>query len=189
VILDRSAPVTETESEQLNGAATREPSPESPPELNGNGGLAREQGMQRQADISQERDRHAAAADFAAIIEPLEVRAGKRLNGPGLRRCRAAYDENPDGFRLVAHDALERAVVNPLGLLVRMVRDGDHLLEPPPYPADGLTIRDERAVEEMLAEKRLPPLFCASCRRPREVGAWSKCLCGRPWSESKAAVA
>src|SRR5207249_9390877 len=68
-------------------------------------------------------------ASFDAIVAPLEAAAGKRLNGAGLPACRAAFNENPEGFERVAGRALERASSNPLGLLIRMVRDGDHLEE------------------------------------------------------------
>jgi hypothetical protein len=165
-----------------------------PAELNGNG-LARDRGMHAAAsrDLS-ERDMHAAAAAagverlidetvtlvnangdsvvlpaqvvFEKAIGPLEASAGKRLNGPGLQLCRAAFRENPDGFRLIAADALARALVNPLGLLVRMVRDGDHRQEAPPPPETD----DERRVrwleEEMAARENgrgKAPVVCPSC--------------------------
>jgi hypothetical protein len=71
-----------------------------------------------------------AAAGFDAIIEPLEVSAGKPLNGRGRQVCLAGYEENPEGFRLVAGEAQARAARNALGLLVRMVLDGDHRIPP-----------------------------------------------------------
>jgi hypothetical protein len=71
-------------------------------------------------------------ASFDAIVAPLEAAAGKRLNGSGRTACLAAFDESPEGFERIAGKALERAQVNPLGLLIKMVRDGDHLEESRP---------------------------------------------------------
>lgn len=68
--------------------------------------------------------------EFDAILAPLEARAGRRLNGRGRAACWRAYLEALDGFLGCAADALERGT-KPLGLLVRMVEDGDHLLDVP----------------------------------------------------------
>lgn len=69
------------------------------------------------------------AAKFNAIVAPLERISGK-LNGRGRSDCIRAFDENPEGFRLCATQALiqarRRGYANPLGLLVKMVRDGQH---------------------------------------------------------------
>jgi hypothetical protein len=105
----------------------------------------------------------AAAAGFDAIIEPLEASAGKRLNGPGLQLCRAAFRENPDGFQLVAKDAHARALVNPLGLLVRMVRDGDHRQEAPPPPETNDESRVRRLEARMAARENGRVDVCPSC--------------------------
>ena len=84
-----------------------------------------------------------AAADsetFAAIIAPLELLAAnggppEAFNGPGRAEALAAFRESPDGFRACVLKALQRAQSGksqkPLGLLVRMVRDGDHRAAPP----------------------------------------------------------
>jgi hypothetical protein len=101
------------------------------------GETVREGGLQQQ---QQKTEGHTAAAaaceasarEFASILKPLEEASGKRLGGPGLELCRAAFRENPHGFRLCAKHALRRATENALGLLVRMVDDGDHRGVPPP---------------------------------------------------------
>ena len=81
---------------------------------------------------------NAAAAfandEFVALLAPLEAKAGRRLNGAGRGWCVRAFTENPAGFAACARDALERAELSPLGLIVRMVRDGDHRVTPPPPP-------------------------------------------------------
>jgi hypothetical protein len=93
---------------------------------------------QQQQQQEKERSSRAAAADdeFEAILAPLEAEAGKRLNGAGRRWCRQAFTENREGLARCAADALERAH-NPVGLLVRMIRDGDHLLPAPPSSSNG----------------------------------------------------
>jgi hypothetical protein len=179
------APVTETERHRLNGAATRQLPPESRPELNGNGngGLARESMHAAASSSLSERDMHAAAAGFDAIIEPLEVSAGKPLYGRGRQVCLVGYEENPEGFRLIAEDAQARATRNALGLLVRMVLDGDHRL--PPGRLEAIRLGHAK-LNGRRAEKVLPPLLCASCGAPRPADAGTKCRCGRPWRESEA---
>jgi hypothetical protein len=84
--------------------------------------------MQQQEEKSLE-EMHAAAG-FDELIEPLEVSAGKPLFGRGRQVCLAGYEENPEGFRLIADEARARAARNALGLLVRMVLDGDHRIPP-----------------------------------------------------------
>jgi hypothetical protein len=70
-------------------------------------------------------------AAFAEIVAPLEVRTGRRLNGPGRLQCLRAFKENEYGFGACATDALRRGRENPLGLLVKMVRDRDWNVPPP----------------------------------------------------------
>jgi hypothetical protein len=91
-------------------------------------------------------EQHAAAdpaaklklhAPFAEIVAPLEAVAGKRLDGSGLQACLVAFDESPEGFKRTAEGALDRGQVNPLGLLIKMVRDGDHLEEGRPATRRG----------------------------------------------------
>jgi hypothetical protein len=72
---------------------------------------------------------------FAAILAPLEAKAGKRLTGAGRVWCWRALTENEEGFARCAEDVLERARGNPVALLCRVVRDGDHRLTAPPPPA------------------------------------------------------
>ena len=80
---------------------------------------------------SSSRSSSSEADEFAEALAPLESKQGRRLAGTYRDLCAAAYEENPDGFRLVANDALERGF-RPLGLLVKMVREGDHRASAPP---------------------------------------------------------
>ena len=93
--------------------------------------------MQQQQQESEALKAAAAFAneEFVELLAPLEARAGRRLNGAGRGWCLRAFTENPAGFAACVRDALERAELSPLGLLVRMVRDGDHRLTTPPPPA------------------------------------------------------
>ncbi len=65
-------------------------------------------------------------ADFDALVVPLERQVGRPLSGPNRTKCLHAHAENPDGFRRLVDEAGHRGRVNPLGLLVRMVLDGDY---------------------------------------------------------------
>jgi hypothetical protein len=65
---------------------------------------------------------------FDQVIARLEAAASAPLTGPPRRLCMQAFEENPEGFRRCAERALQRARRNPVGLLVRMVRDRDYLL-------------------------------------------------------------
>jgi len=100
--------------------------------------------------------------DFAQSIGELEFQAGRfgprrRLTGRGLEMCRAAHEENPEGFDRLVWDVIARieegGVRSPLGLLVRMVADGDHRLELPPTQAD------------LAAERARPPVPARNGRR------------------------
>jgi hypothetical protein len=91
------------------------------------------------------------AEAFVAAIEPLEAKAGRRMNGPGLAACRHAFSENPDGFRRIALDALARGR-NPLALLIKMVGDGDHSQTPP--PAEDKATRLRRRIAEVERRER-----------------------------------
>jgi hypothetical protein len=72
--------------------------------------------------------------DFDAVVAPLEAvgddHGSKRLNGPGLDWCLSAFSEAPGGFARCAARAYSRwergESRRPLGLLCRMVRDGEH---------------------------------------------------------------
>jgi hypothetical protein len=118
--------------------------------------------MQQQEEKSLE-EMHAAAS-FDAIIEPLEVSAGKPLIGRGRQVCLAAYEENPEGFRLIAEEARVRAARNELGLLVRMVLDGDHRIPPGRIEAIRLghaKLNGRRAPRPIVPSPPPPP--CPSC--------------------------
>jgi hypothetical protein len=62
--------------------------------------------------------------EFAAAIAELERAAGEFLAGPGLGRCRSAFERDPDAFRfLVAKTLRRQASRSLLGLFVRIVDD------------------------------------------------------------------
>ena len=86
------------------------------------------------------------SAEFDDIVRPLEARACRRLGEPGRSVCLEAFYEEPDGFRRTVDAALARGNTNPIGLLVTMVRSGDHRFQAPDHDAverapaaDGLT--------------------------------------------------
>lgn len=81
--------------------------------------------------------------EFRSIVGPLELRLGRPLAGVGLRKCLRAFAMRPAEFRRLAEDALARGSRNPVGLLVRMVEEGDHLRELPAEPWEVYTITDE----------------------------------------------
>lgn len=96
---------------------------------------ARERDSERKHERQQPRRR---GREFDELLLPLE-RIGdeygpKRLNGWGLELCLAAFHEHPEGFAICVGRALgkwrehdpEKPVTNPLGLLVHMVREGEH---------------------------------------------------------------
>ena len=77
-----------------------------------------------------------SAHEFDEIVAPLERRARQRLTRSGRLDCERAFNENPDGFRACVDRALAKGNGSPVGLLVRMCRDGDHdLPKAPPAPA------------------------------------------------------
>jgi hypothetical protein len=67
-----------------------------------------------------------ARARFDAIVALLEEAAGQKLNGPIRALHFAEFEAYPDGFERCARKALKRGHTNPIGLLVKMVRDGEH---------------------------------------------------------------
>jgi len=75
------------------------------------------------------------AASFDETVARLENVVGRRLNGSGRALCLEAFNENERGFRACVDEALRRGQTNPLGLLMRMVRDGDWNV--PPSPTGG----------------------------------------------------
>jgi len=65
------------------------------------------------------------------VVAPLERRSRKALDGDGLDDCLAAFAENAEGFAWRADAALARTKYkNSLGLLVKMVRAGEHRVPP-----------------------------------------------------------
>jgi hypothetical protein len=95
---------------------------------------------------------------FTTIVEPLERRAGVRLNGPGLAVCFRAFIDAPDRFPALARDALARGR-NPVALLVRMVKDGDHRL--PALP--------QQPEQQHRAPAGRPVDTCVSCGQKRPL--------------------
>jgi hypothetical protein len=80
-------------------------------------------------------------AEFAEIVASLEASNGRRLNGSARELCLQAFEQNAFGFAACVSEAGRRGTTNSIGLLVRMVRDGDWdvpALEspraPPPSP-------------------------------------------------------
>jgi hypothetical protein len=67
------------------------------------------------------------AEKFAALVEPLELVAGRRLSGFNRARCYRAFIALPEVFEALVEDTARRATRNPVGLLCRRVIDGDHL--------------------------------------------------------------
>jgi hypothetical protein len=59
-------------------------------------------------------------AEFVRLVAPLEIAAGKVLEGDGRAACLRAFEECPRGFALAAASALEGR--KPIGLLVWMVQ-------------------------------------------------------------------
>lgn len=69
-------------------------------------------------------------AEFNSLVAPLEVLDGRVLNGPGRQACLRAFRTSPDGFRrLVAIAAEKGRHSSKRGLLIHMVRLGDHRLD------------------------------------------------------------
>jgi hypothetical protein len=108
--------------------------------------------------LEQQQQQHASAGDeFSALVSQLESQAAKRLNGPGRSSCLRAFTDNPDGFARCVEEALARGRHSPLGLLVRMVRDGDHQLSAPEavLARESREDRDRARLEELHAEGNL----------------------------------
>jgi hypothetical protein len=75
-------------------------------------------------------------AAFTETVAKLEYDTGRRLSGPYRLACLRAFEQNERGFRACVDAALRRGRENKVGLLVRMVRDGDwNVAPPPPAPA------------------------------------------------------
>jgi hypothetical protein len=105
------------------------------------------------------------SSEFDPLVAPLEAMGDengpKRLNGPGLGWCVDAFNVNPDGFAVCCARALEAGGSgysrSPLGLLCRMVRDGEHRIT----TTHGRRPRDARPRTRSGRVKPLPP--CPEC--------------------------
>lgn len=85
--------------------------------------------------------------DFAALIAPLELRAGARLGDPWRSRALCMFAANEAGVRAVVRGMLKNggpAFQNPLGALCYRLGNGWHELEPlSPPSASGEQARPE----------------------------------------------
>jgi hypothetical protein len=88
-------------------------------------------------ELKQKRQPARRCPEFDQLVKPLE-RAGdehgpKRLNGWGLELCLAAFAEHPKGFAACVERVMAkymRAEIDfPLGLLCRMVDQGEHAID------------------------------------------------------------
>lgn len=80
-------------------------------------------GMQQDDEIQN--CMHASTA-FDAVVAPLERATGQGLLGQNRTMLFEAFQDRRDGFARCAAKALGRAHTNPIGLLVKMVKDGEH---------------------------------------------------------------
>jgi hypothetical protein len=88
-------------------------------------------------------------AAFTAALDRVETLAGERLAGWGRRLAAEAFEQSPDGFVRVVDKLLARHDVRePLALLVRMLRDDDHLLDKPDEPSPQLSSLEQRMREK-----------------------------------------
>lgn len=120
----------------------------------------------------------ALPAEFVAIVRPLEIAQRSYLRDPGLGACLRAFEEEPDGFKACADDALSRwkkgKSYKPGGLLCQMVFKGDHRRPPPVFiPAQ---VEPHGAVDDCIRCRRLLPidtetLLCAACTEASEATA------------------
>jgi hypothetical protein len=107
--------------------------------------LSDEQWFERFADgLRAEGDAEAVPA-FLALVGPLEQRARRRLTGLGRQACIRAFRTQPDGFARLCTEALARGRTNPLGLLIVMVRAGEHKLDPPSTTGEKSPAEEERS--------------------------------------------
>jgi hypothetical protein len=92
-------------------------------------------------------------AEFDRLIAPVG-----RIREPARSRCRRAYMESPEGFAYIVSEAL--AGDKPAGLLVWLVRQGEHR-HGPPLPRGG-----NLSAADMIREARRLAFMekvCASC--------------------------
>jgi len=128
--------------------------------------VARSDELQTSRLARSESAERASTPAFEELIAPLEEKACRRLNGPGLIECRAAFAEHPEGFRRCTERALAKADrYDPVGVLVRMVRDGDCLVR----QRERVAAPTPQAIEECIGcgERRavdVETLRCDECR-------------------------
>jgi hypothetical protein len=68
---------------------------------------------------------------FTRLVAVLEAQASSRLKSPARELCLAAYQSAPEGFEVPVKRARDKARSNPVGLLIRMVQEGKHLIVAP----------------------------------------------------------
>jgi hypothetical protein len=98
----------------------------------------------------------------------------------GRTLCLQGFEENERGFRACANEALRRGKTNPLGLLMRMVRDRDFDVpapEPLPEPIATLEASIGRRLNDVDVPAPEPPPppppargrgVCVACDREAE---------------------
>src|SRR5579862_4774015 len=92
------------------------------------------------------------AGGFDAVIAPLERHAGQRLNGRNRVLLQEAHLSHREGFERCASKAMRISSSSPIGLLVKMVKDGDHrrpLSLGEVAPADSLAEKLRMSQEEL----------------------------------------
>jgi hypothetical protein len=68
---------------------------------------------------------------FTNLVAQLERSAASRLKSPARDLCLEAYHSSIEGFEVLVARAHEKARSNPVGLLIAMVRNGEHLIAAP----------------------------------------------------------
>lgn len=141
-------------------------------------GLSDEPSLVRFGELSASGDKDEEAA-FLALVAPLEERVGRKLTGAGRQACIHAFRTHPAGFARLCSDAMARGSINPLGLLIVMVRAGEHKLDPCKASGGGsaakpacftlLVLRDDGVTREMFSD----PETCErrAAELARELGA------------------
>jgi hypothetical protein len=70
---------------------------------------------------------------FTKLVTSLEVKACSRLNPPARELCLRAFLAAPESFEILVMRAHEKARSSPIGLLIAMVKNGEHLVGIPPH--------------------------------------------------------
>jgi hypothetical protein len=99
---------------------------------------------------------HAEPPEFLALIEELEDFTGRRVRGEARSLFLEEFAKSPGGFARCLRSALHRARLNPIGLLVTMIRDGEHLLK-------GRARVDDRARMRDAGSTPPPVAVCLHC--------------------------